>query len=66
MNNRVDSTNLKYAVIAAHRTNGRRECVVIAYPDEQSLRKLIAARSIVALGFASRDNAVAIIENCCR
>jgi hypothetical protein len=66
MNNRVDSADLKYAVIEAVRTEVCRECVVIAYPDEQSLRDLIAARSIVALGFTSRDNAAASIENCCQ
>jgi hypothetical protein len=66
MNNRVDSANLKYAVIEAVRTEARRECIVIAYPDERSLRDLISARSIVAVGFASRDNAAASIENCCR
>jgi hypothetical protein len=63
MKNRTDCANLKYAVIEARRTEVRRECIVIAYPDEQSLRDLIAARSIVALGFASRDNAAASIEN---
>jgi hypothetical protein len=66
MNNRVDSTNLKYAVIQALWTEGRRECIVIAYPDEQSLRDLIAARCIVAVGFASRDHAATSIKNCCR
>lgn len=34
------------------------ERVVIAYPSEESLRNLIAAPSIVALGFASRDEAI--------
>jgi hypothetical protein len=62
MNNRVEFANLKYAVIEAGRTEVSRECVVIAYPDEESLRDLIAERSIVALGFASRDNAAASIE----
>jgi hypothetical protein len=62
MSNRVDSANLKYAVIGALRTEARRECVVIAYPEEQSLRDLIASPSIVALGFASHDKAAAGIE----
>jgi hypothetical protein len=66
MNNRVDSTNLKYAVIQALRAEGGGECIVIAYPDERTLRDLIAARSIVAVGFASRDKAAASIKNCCR
>ena len=63
MNDRADSANLHYAVIEALRTEGRRECMVIPYSDEQSLRDLIAARSIVALGFASRDMPTASIEN---
>ena len=64
MTNRVDSENLKYAVVEAGRSELRRECIVIAYPDEELLLDLISARSIVALGFASRENAAASIENC--
>jgi hypothetical protein len=66
MSNLVDSASSKYAVIETLRTEARRECIVIAYPDEQSLRALLAAPSIIALGFVSRDNAEASIENCCR
>jgi hypothetical protein len=65
MKNRVDSENVKYAIIEALRSEGRRLCVAIAYPDEQSLRDLLAPRSIVAVGFTSREEAVASIENCC-
>jgi hypothetical protein len=64
MNKQIDSARLKYAVIEALWTEGRRECIVIAYADEHSLCDLIAARSIVALGFASREKAAASIENC--
>jgi hypothetical protein len=64
MNKLVDSSRLKYAVIVALRTEGRPECVVLGYPDEESLRDLIAAPSIAALGFASREKAVASIEGC--
>jgi hypothetical protein len=64
MNKQIDSPELKYAVIEALWTEGRREWIVIAYADEQSLCDLIAARSIVALGFASREKAAASIENC--
>lgn len=63
MNDRVDFANMKYAVIEAVRTEGGPECMVIGYPDEESLRDLIAAPSIVALGFTSRDLAAATIEN---
>lgn len=63
MNSQLDAVNLKYAVIEARRTKVHRECIVVAYPDEESLFDLIAARSIVALDFASRDIAAASIEN---
>jgi hypothetical protein len=62
MNRLVGSPSLKYAVIEALRTEDRSECVVLAYPDEGLLRDLIAANSIVALGFSSRDKAVANIQ----
>ena len=64
MDKLVDSSSLKYAVIVVLRTEGRPECVVLGYPDEESLRDLIAAPSIAALGFASREKAVASIESC--
>ena len=64
MDSEVDSANVRYAIIEALRSEGRRLCVAIAYSDEQSLRDLIAERSIVALGFTSREEAVASIENC--
>jgi len=63
VNKVVDSTGVKYAVIAGLRTETGPERLVIAYPNQESLRDLIAARSIVALGFASRDVATASIEN---
>jgi len=36
--------------------------LVIAYHDEQSLRDLIAAPSIIGPGFASREEAIANCE----
>ena len=59
MNKVVDSTGVKYAVIAGLRTETGPERLVIAYPNEESLRDLIAAPSIIAVGFSSREEAVA-------
>jgi hypothetical protein len=63
MNSPVALANSKYAVIEIVSAETRRERIVIAYADEKSLCDLIALRSIVALGFASRDRADASIEN---
>ena len=59
MNEMVDSTGVQYAVIAGLRTETGPERLVIAYPSEESLRDLIAAPSIIAVGFSSREEAVA-------
>ena len=58
----VDSSIAQYAVIEARRTEGPSECFVIAYPDEESLRDLIAGPSIIACGFASREEAQAKVD----
>ena len=58
----VDSSIAQYAVIEARRTEGPSECFVIAYLDEESLRELIAGPSIIACGFASREEAQANID----
>ena len=58
----VDSPNEQYAVIEARRTEGPSERLVIAYPDEESLRELIAGPSIIACGFASREEAQTNID----
>jgi len=55
----VDSSGMQYAVIAGLRTESGPERLVIAYPSEKSLRELIAAASIIAVGFSSREEAVA-------
>ena len=55
----VDSAGVRYAIIAGLRTETGPERLVIAYPNEESLRDLIAAPSIVALGFSSREEAAA-------
>jgi len=55
----VDCWGMQYAVIAGLRTGTVPERLVIAYPNEKSLRDLIAAASIIAVGFSSREEAVA-------
>jgi len=64
MSESVDGSTLHYAVIAI-RSEPRRERLVIAYPDEKTLRTAIAGPSIIALGYGSCDQAVAEID-CCR
>jgi len=59
----VDTSTWQHAVISV-RSEPDRERLVIAYPDEETLRDLIAAPSIVALGYTSRADALKNI-NCC-
>jgi hypothetical protein len=59
----VETSTWRYAVINV-RSEPDRERLVIAYPDEGSLRFLIAAPSIVALGYTSRADAVRNIDRC--
>ena len=59
VNELVDSSGVQYAVIAGLRTETGPECLVIAYPNEKSLRELLAASSILAVGFLSLEDAVA-------
>ncbi len=63
MSEMVDPSTWQFAVIAL-RTEPRRERLVIAYPDEKALHSLIAAPSIIALGYHSRDRAAADIDQC--
>lgn len=58
MNAVTNVADVRYAVIEVLQTETGHERIVIAYPNEESLRNLIAAPSIVALGFASRDEAI--------
>jgi hypothetical protein len=60
----VDFSVVQYAVIEGLHTETGHERIVIAYPNEQSLRDLIAAPSIVAFGFSSREEAVAGSRAC--
>lgn len=52
----------KYYAVISVRANPDGERLVVAYPDEKSLRTLIAAPSILALGYRSRAEAVACLE----
>jgi hypothetical protein len=59
----VDTSTWRYAVISV-RSEPARERLVIAYPDEKILRDLIAAPSIVALGYTSPADALKNIDRC--
>ena len=59
----VHSFPQRYAVIAV-RQEPRPERSVVAYSDEKALRDLLAAPSIVSLGYHSREEAMANIDRC--
>ena len=59
----VHCATVRYAVIQASGNKDRPERLVIAYQDENSLRALIASPSLIGLGFASREEAMANLEN---
>jgi hypothetical protein len=61
VNDLVDTSTWRYAVICV-RSEPARERLVIAYPDEETLRDLIAAPSIVALGYTSPADALKNID----
>jgi hypothetical protein len=58
MNALFQFTKLQYAVIQLSSITDPPERLILAYRDERTLRTLIAGRSIVALGFVSREEAV--------
>ena len=58
MSGLIDSTCVHYGVIKGCCSQSFPERLVIAYADEKSLRDLIAAPSILGLGFDSRAAAV--------
>ena len=58
MSGLIDSTGVRYGVIKGCCSQTLPERLVIAYADEKSLRDLIAAPSILGLGFDSRAEAV--------
>jgi len=57
----VQCSTVRYAIIQASSNKDDPERLVIAYPDENCLRDLIAAPSIVGFGFASREEAMATV-----
>jgi hypothetical protein len=62
MSELVDASTWQYAVVAI-RTHPCREQPVLAYPDK-TLRAVIAAPSIIAVGYDSRNQAVTDIDRC--
>ena len=62
----ANSSIAQYAVIEARKADGPSERFVFAYSDEESLRDLIAKPSIIASGFASREQAEANINTVSR
>ena len=63
MDELVDTSTWQYAVICV-RSEPDRERLVVAYPDEETLRDLIAAPSIEELGYTSRADALRNIDRC--
>ena len=63
MDELVETSTWRYAVICV-RSEPDRERLVITYPDEGTLRDLIAAPSIVALGYTSRAAAFKNMDLC--
>lgn len=59
----VDTSTWQYAVISV-RSEPARDRLVIAYPEEETLRDLIAAPSIVGLGYTSRADALKNMDRC--
>ena len=59
---RVESQSEQYAVIGVRRNEVFPEHFVIAYRDEKSLRELIAAPSIIGIGFSLIVVAVAALN----
>ena len=53
----LQPSNVRYAVIRLSSAKGSPERLVLAYPNEETLRGLIADTSIVSLRFSSRDEA---------
>ena len=57
-----EPSGVAYAVIEARWGEAPAERFALAYREEESLRDLFAARSIISVGFRSREEAVASIE----
>lgn len=57
-----EASGVAYAVIEARWGEAPAERFAIAYREEESLRDLFSARSIISVGFRSREEAEASIE----
>jgi hypothetical protein len=57
----VDFPNPWYAVIEVLQTETGHENIVIAYPNEKTLREAFSSSSIVASGFTTRDEAIVAV-----
>jgi hypothetical protein len=64
VNELIDFSKVRYAVIEALRSEGASERFVIAYRNEQSLYDVIAESCIIGFGFSSREQAVASTRAC--
>ena len=53
----LQSADVKFAVIQVRSTKGSPERLVVAYPNEETLRGVIANPSIVNVGISSREEA---------
>jgi hypothetical protein len=62
MNGLVQFTDVQYAVIRISSTKDSFDRMVIAYPNEETLRALIAGPRIIAFDFISRDKALATVD----
>jgi hypothetical protein len=62
VNKLVNFSRVQYAVIEALQPEAGSERFVIAYHSEQSLHAVIAEPCIIALGFPSREEAVATVK----
>ena len=61
MSRLVHPSNVKYAVIQVSSEADSHGRVILSYSDEQSLCSLIAAPSIIARGFAHREEAATVL-----
>lgn len=64
MSTAVYNFTRQYAVISVSTEPRRTERSVLAYSDEKTLRELLAEPSIVSLGYRSREEAIASLNEC--
>lgn len=59
----TEARNAQYAVIQAKWFGRPTECFPIPYEDEEALRAILAGSSILACGIATRDHALAVVQD---